>query len=794
MKVEKIVPLVSLEVHHPAIGIELMFTHMDENHVSLLHGRPVFCFSKADFVAIEVCLRRVDWTSIFAIEEQQVMLKFWSMYNLLDDERRHLILQMQMFELIQERECLHWVDYNVIIFYFVIYDIVLQHVPYQLLKEKKYPVWFDVELRQSLCVKMTCYDQWKKAMPNVRDEKRLLFEQARRNFKRMHKLKLDGYLCQIEQGIKERPKNFWNFVKSLTRSRDLPKVMTFSGRELSDPQSIAEAFADFFEKVYCPFSGTCPEIMPFLDVELQMPDFRADKLLKRLSTVDVGKGPGPDLLAPLLFKRCADVLVHPLSFVFNQCLQTGVFPVIWKISHVVPIFKKGNRNAVENHRGVAIQSFVPKLLESELNEALMNHVAGGVVSHQHGFISGRSTVTNLLEFNYKVKMNMEAGGQMDTFYLDFSKAFDRVPHGILSSVIEAFGVTGRVHNLLMSYVSERLQSVKVAGRFSRGIEVTSGVPQGSHIGPTLFVMFINSLPRFLKDVDCIGYADDYKIFKSVTCQDDCQILQDAIDAASNWSSLFGLELNSAKCVVMSHTKKRVPVSFSYSLNGQPLQRVKEFNDLGVIFVEQGSFGKHMSLKTTKGLSMLGFLRRTCIDFKDSSTLLTIFSAHVRSHVEYASSVWFPYHKTDVSCLERVQRRFTLYAMMKNGSCTFETRPSYNDRCASLGLQSLEARRIVNCCMLSYDILTGRTDSFFLRNLFVLKQNRESSRFNETFMIPFRRTDYGRFEPTVVMLRMLNECARHLSLRISRTNDGFYDFGMTREQFKDKTWSWLNTVT
>lgn len=788
--VEQTTPLVSSEVYHSGLDVQVVVQAGNQSQRSDGTAR-VFCFERADFGSVNESLSNVMWSDCFVTHVDQTQEKLSLVWEGISPAKRSLMRDMLVLKHVTFGESIAVVECNAIILYLIIYDVLLDHVPYQVVKSRKFPVWFDIELRQSLCLKNKLYGEWKRSAEPLRASKYQAYSLARRSFKSAMKTKLDGHIRRIEENVKYEPKNFWNFVRSCSGSPVIPDVMVFDGVELNDPAAIADAFREFFQRNYQPFYGVCPQITPTEQLADLHFSVCLEEVLNALSGADVKKGAGPDLLAPLLFKRCAEVLAPPLTLIYEQCVSSGLFPGIWKMSYVVPIFKKGSKKEVANHRGVAIQSFAAKLLENLLDDQVTKH-AGPVVSRQqHGFVSNRSTVSNLLEFNLDVKRSMEAGLQTDAFYVDFAKAFDRVPHGILAIVLDAFGMRGATHDLLMSYLTERKQFVKVKGEFSSEIVVNSGVPQGSHIGPTLFVLFVDSLPACVT-VKGLGYADDFKFYKTVGTLSDCVSLQEAIDATFDWSGRFGLDLSIDKCMVMTHTRRRNPVIYSYSLGGEQLTRVREFVDLGVRFDEKGTFKSHVSTKAAKGMAMLGFVRRTCVKFKDSFALRAVFSAHVRSHVEYASAVWIPHHDSYSSCIERVQRRFTRYAVMKSRACDYDSVPGYHGRCQELGLQQLVTRRRANCAVVAFDILTGRTDSHYLRRQFVVKCNRDAARHVETFVVPHRRTNYGKFEPIALMTRMMNGIVNRFSLKMTRLPDGMFSFGVSREQFKHMSMDYFLT--
>jgi len=222
---------------------------------------------------------------------------------------------------------------------------------------------------------------------------------------------------------------------------------------------------------------------------------------------------------------------------------------------------------------------------------------------------------------------IESGAQVDVVYTDFSKAFDRVSHRCLVQKLNEMGVHSSMLSWIGSYLSNRKQYVKMSGSHSRLIDVASGVPQGSHLGPLLFILlllFINDLESILKSSKCLMNADDLKVYIG---------LQLSLDALVSWCQRNRLHLNVKKCKTMSFYRKRNPIYFNYSINSTPLDRVTEMRDLGIFFDERMSFNKHIDIIVGKAYSMLGLMKRICYEFTDPLALRSVYFAYVGSHLE-----------------------------------------------------------------------------------------------------------------------------------------------------------------
>ncbi|KAL8582030.1 hypothetical protein ACOMHN_028011 [Nucella lapillus] len=258
--------------------------------------------------------------------------------------------------------------------------------------------------------------------------------------------------------------------------------------------------------------------------------------------------PVPDGIPASILAKAADELAKPFTLLFRQSLDSGQIPEDWKTALVTPIFKKGSKTTPSNYRPVSLTCIACKVMEKMLKERVMDHLQRNqlISEEQHGFVPGRSTITQLLEV-------------MDTWrgecrcslhqYMHYQKAFDSVPHRRLLGKVRAHGVGGKVLGWIQDFLKERRQKVVINGIHSQDADVTSGIPQGNVLGPLLFVMFINDLPRVVKSEVKI-FADDTKLYGRSDTAQGIQNMQDDPDQLQMWSDQWLLRFHPQKCAVM----------------------------------------------------------------------------------------------------------------------------------------------------------------------------------------------------------------------------------------------------
>ena len=256
-----------------------------------------------------------------------------------------------------------------------------------------------------------------------------------------------------------------------------------------------------------------------------------------------GQNTGPDEIPPRILKECAHQIAPSLCLLFNQSLQHGSIPKEWKLANIIPIHKKGDISNVENYRPISLLSVISKVLKRCVLKKLRDHLMSLISSAQHGFIPGRSCTTQLVEVLHYIGSILDSGKQTDMIFMDMSKAFDKVSHTALINKLRKYNIGGSLLQWFTSYLHDRQQRVTTLGATSSQKPVCSGVPQGSILGPILFLLYVNDLPDAVTNSTVACFADDTKIFRRIDSITDAILLQDDLNNLESWSKTSDLMFN-----------------------------------------------------------------------------------------------------------------------------------------------------------------------------------------------------------------------------------------------------------
>ncbi len=346
-------------------------------------------------------------------------------------------------------------------------------------------------------------------------------------------------------------------MKLKTQSRpSIGPLKNEDGQTVTSDEGMAEILNKAFQEVFTRESTTNIPV-PETKCEgnfLENVKFRTAEVKKKIRALRTDGASGPDGIGPRVLQELQDELAPALAVVFTKSLNEGVVPKDWLEANVTPIYKKRTKCLPGNYRPVSLTSVSCRVMESILREKITEHLAKNklIKGSQHGFMKDRSCVSNLLEFLEKATTVVDEGEGFDIIYLDFAKAFDKVPKERLLRKVRAHGVRGRVLEWIRSWLSGRKQRVVLNGKFSSWLEVLSGVPQGSVLGPLLFVIFINVMDDTVEHLTSIlrKFADNTKLGKKVRTDRERQELQEALDKLYHWADRWGMEFNVSKCKVM----------------------------------------------------------------------------------------------------------------------------------------------------------------------------------------------------------------------------------------------------
>ena len=293
-----------------------------------------------------------------------------------------------------------------------------------------------------------------------------------------------------------------------------------------------------------------------------------------------------------LLQKASEELLEPLLLIYRLSLDTGTVPQDWKHATVTPIFKKGTKGDPANYRPVSLTSIPCKIFESILKDNIMQHLTVNnlIKESQHGFMPGKSCTTNLIVFMNKLTEIIDRGKPADIFYLDFAKAFDKVPRARLLQKMRTKGISGQVLSWVEDWLTGRTQAVRVGNEISTSCELKSGVPQGSVLGPPLVTIFIDDVDDYAQLIDVlIKFADDTKGLQEINGEEGRVKLQTTLDSLTKWAEEWGMKFNVEKCKIM-HVGKNNP-QYEYFMSGKKLMVVEEEKDIGVTI--------HSSLKPSK---------------------------------------------------------------------------------------------------------------------------------------------------------------------------------------------------
>ena len=477
--------------------------------------------------------------------------------------------------------------------------------------------------------------------------------------------------AEYEEGLvlqsKDRPKVLHSYIRNKKKGRPMVgSIRSSSGHLIDDPSAMAELFASSFSAVYTKECPSKPVPHETFDGVLDTVPLTKCRILKALQHLDGSKSPGPDNIHPLLLKCCADHLAHPLHIIFYRSFTEGQLPSAWKASLVTPIFKKGARYDPLNYRPISTTSVCGKTFERILCEDLTNYLESNSIlsPNQFGFRANRSTMDQLLLVYDNVSKSVDMGGVVDLVLLDFSKAFDVVIHDILIAKLHCLGIQGNFLRSIKSFLINRTMRVGVQGQASKPRPVLSGVPQGSVLGPLLFLVYINSIASGLSCNYKI-FADDLKVYactdysvKSAVGPLSSNSLQRYIDVLHNTAASWGLFMNAKKCAVLHFSRSQAHLEPpTYTLNGIPIPEVESSSDLGVLVDTRLKFHGHIrSVSQKAGGLAHSFLKSTVC--RSERFMLFLLTTHIRPLIEYCSCVWHTGFVQDLKLLENVQRRWT----------------------------------------------------------------------------------------------------------------------------------------
>ena len=610
---ESIDPLLENSVFHKAFEFDILIN----NYKYISDNYKIFNFNIADYDSINKELCSIKWDEIIDFES----------------------------------------DINLIVSKFndIINNIVYKFVPISRICDST-PKWFSLRLRKNLKLKIIFHKLYKKYKKSkfYYDQ----FKYYRRICKNLISKDFKNYVKKIELSLKLKPKNFYNYINNTSKTNNcFPNTMHLDGNIGSCNQEIANLFALKFSSVYKSKDDINLDLSHIsIDNSLNSITIVEKDLISAFGELNANSSPGFDKIHPKFVKNSHKYLVYPLLKIYNLSLSQGIFPELWKISLISPIFKNGDKSSIDNYRPVAIQSVFCKIFQNIICKYLTENLSKFIIAEQHGFLSKRSTISNLFIYIESISKSLINNHIVDSIYTDFSKAFDIVNTSLLINKLKAYGINGTLINWLESHLSNRFQIVKFKGSFSNPFPVTSGTGQGTHLGPLLFIIFINDIKSVIQHSQFLLFADDLKIFKTITEISDKVSLQSDINSVTEWVQNNGLSFNIDKCCSMTFSKNG-RVVHDYFISGTKINNVNNVKDLGIIIDNKLSFSNHLQYIKTKANKTLYFLKFNSKHFKDFDAFRTLYYSYLFPILSYGSVIWNVLNKQQIYELDKIVHRY-----------------------------------------------------------------------------------------------------------------------------------------
>ncbi len=565
--------------------------------------------------------------------------------------------------------------------------ILRDNVPTKTLKARPGLPYMTTKIMKMMKGRRRIYDKAKRTS-KVSDWNK--YHNLQKLIKKELKVAHNAYLVKLfDENPGERNKALWSYIKGLKKDKVGISSLNFNGKQVDLPKDKAEALSEQYKSVFTdedltniPDKGHSPyATMPDITVTAK----GVYELLKKLNPK---KAVGPDNISTRILKENAEELAPVLQHIFQQSLDSGIVPKDWQNANVTAIFKnKGQRTEPVNYRPVSLTCITCKVLEHIIFSSVMKHSdALNILKHfQHGFRKYHSCETQLLTTCEDLLRSLDRKCQIDCLILDFSKAFDTVAHRRLLYKLDYYGIRGTTKKWIEGWLTSRTQTVVVDGAESAEAKVTSGVPQGTVLGPLLFLLYINDIGENVTSTIKL-FADDCLLYRVIKDRSDAQNLQSDLETVTNWSRKWQMSFNPSKCTALRIHRKKTPVYHSYEMMGTTLQDVDQATYLGLELTKDMSWGPQVEKTAAKATRALNFVKRN-LSGAPKTVRSTAYQSLVRPILEYGHTVWDPYQKNHIATLEQVQRRAARFV-----TGDYSTYSSVTSMLDTLDWLSLQERR------------------------------------------------------------------------------------------------------
>lgn len=615
---------------------------------------------------------------------------------------------------------------------------------------KQKPSWLTSEIRQQL--RNRDYLK-KKAMSSDSNSAWSQYKKARNQTNNALKRAKREYFTQNLAKCKKDQRKTWNLLNELT-SRKANKTtivneLKYNDKTIASSNEIANTFNEYFTEIGATLARSIPatSIRPESYLEptnkrfsLESPTI--DIVLNLLQNLNERKAIGLDKIPNRLLKMAANVIAPSLTMIFSQSIAYSTFPEEWKLAKVTPIYKKGGKKDPSNYRPISVIPAISKIFEKIVYDQLYNYLDKYEILtvNQSGFRNLHSTMTALIEATNKWSLDLDQGRFNGIVFIDLQKAFDTIDHAILITKLKFYGIDSKSLGWFSSYLSHRSQQCSINGALSSPCEVSHGIPQGSNLGPLLFLIYINDLPNCLSVATPRMFADDTSI--SVASESTSELestLNLELEKIHDWLTANRLSLNVTKTEVMVMASRQKltahgDLSINVHINNQNIKQVENAKTLGVTIDKNLNWSAHIQELVKKVSSAISILKRSR-PYITKQTAIQVYDALILPHLDYCSEVWDGLGVTLIDRLQKLQNR----AARTITSSNYDIRSK--DILENLNWKTLDIRRKKQKAILMFKIMSGLAPAY-LQEMFTENKTSYKLRNSEqSLTLPKPKTEY-----------------------------------------------------